>query len=321
MLRKKVWFIVLFIAGGFFSLIAQSVLCADDEILFINKGHTIRVDKDIGDWVGLPPLQENTAVVDKGEYIWKDAKGDDVGDGNYVYPTNEKLRKGADIREVRITYDEKKLYLMIRTDRPNDWWVGYKIIGIDKDGAGGGTSGTTVLAQGDIDLLSTYNGCYGELKVAEELACEIIIGISSTWRVRIWDKEGKLIAAVDGEERQVPGVKVADCNWYAIELSLPYDIIGDPRGETWRFIVGTGLQDGDYFREVYSKPQDEWHPGGSRESSSLEDGVDPDVLDLIGASREKQIEDLASYDPEGEPGDIDSFCTIKNSYITVRFGK
>ncbi len=321
MYTTKVCFVTLFIIGVFFSVSAQNVLEAEDEILFIEKGHAIRIDKDIGDWVGLPPLQENTACVDKGEYIWKDANGDDVGDGNYTYPTNEKLKKGADIREFRVTYDEKKLYLMIRSDRPNDWWVQYRIIGIDKDGAQGTTGGNAVLAQGDIDTLDTYDGCYGELKVAEELGCEIVVGISSTYKVRIWDKNGKLIGAVEGEERQVPGVKVTDCNWYAIEISLPYDIIGDPRGETWRFIVGTGLQDGDHFREICNKPQDEWRPGGSREFSSLEDGVDPDVFDLIGASREEQIEDLSSYDPGGQAGDTDSFCTVKNSYVTVRFGE
>lgn len=314
---KKLSLICILVA---FLAFSYSLGYAEDNIFFIEKGHTIRIDKSLGDWVGLKPLEPNTATVDKGEYIWRDAVGDDVGAGNYTYPTNEKLKKGADIREVRITYDDKKLYIMIKCDRPNDWWVPYRVIGIDTDGATGGTGGGVVLAQGDIDELDSYSGCFGEIKVAEELACEYVIGISSTWHARIWDQDGNLVAAVDGDERKVPGFKIADSNWYAMEVSLPYDLIGDPRNKTWRFIIGTGLQDTDVFREVWSET-DEWHLGGSQETSNIEDGVDPDILDLIGASKEKQIEDLNSYDIYGVPGDTNSFCTIKNSYVTIKFGE
>jgi hypothetical protein len=312
--------VILFIITVFFSVSAQNVSEAADRALFIEKGHSIRIDGDISDWVGLPSLEENTATVDKGEFIWKDAKGDDTGDGNYVYPTDIKLQRGADLREFRVTYDEERLYLLIKTDRPNDWWVRYLIIGIDQTGAGGVVSGATVLAQGDLDTMDPYSGCFGEIKVAEELGCEIIIGISSTYKVKVWDEHGNLLASVAGEEEQVPGLKIADDNWYALELALPYEIIGDPRSQTWRFIVGSALQDGDRFREVHSGIN-EWHPGGSRVTANVEHGVEPDVFDLIGASREKQIEDLSSYDPHGRPGDPDAFATIRHSYVTVRFGE
>ncbi|KPK40245.1 MAG: hypothetical protein AMJ78_07425, partial [Omnitrophica WOR_2 bacterium SM23_29] len=62
------------------------------------KGHSISVDKSIRDWSGIPPEQENTATVNQGEYIWKDAQGDDTGDGDYTYPINKALKKGADLR-------------------------------------------------------------------------------------------------------------------------------------------------------------------------------------------------------------------------------
>ena len=198
--------------------------------------------------------------------------------------------------------------------------MSYRIIGIDEDGAEGGKKGGVVLAQGDIDAFDSRSGCYGELKVADNLACEYVIGISSTWKARIWDGKGKLVSYIEGEEKQVPGFKVADANWYAEEISLPYTIIGDPRGKTWRFIIGVGFQNNDVFREVYQK-KTEWHSGGGDESSELEDGVDPDVFDLVGADRKGQIEDLSSYDKNGRPGDENSFCTIKNSYITVHFGE
>ncbi|KPK41420.1 MAG: hypothetical protein AMJ78_05540, partial [Omnitrophica WOR_2 bacterium SM23_29] len=162
----------------------------------------------------------------QGEYIWKDAQGDDTGDGDYTYPINKALKKGADLREFRVTYDKDNLYFLIKTDRPSDWWVPYRLIGIDQDGAKGGTGGTQVLVQGDIDEISFDSGSFGELKVAPELACEYVIGISSTYKGRIWDANGKLIARKEGEADDTPGVKVDDANWNAVEVAIPLKLIG-----------------------------------------------------------------------------------------------
>jgi hypothetical protein len=314
---KKLMFILLALAVV--AMYAPQASC-DEQVYVIEKGHSIKVDKNIVDWVGLPPLKDDTACVDKGEFIWRDAKKDDTGAGAYVYPLDKKLQKGADIREFRVTYDDSKIYLMIKCDRPNDWWVSYRVIGIDTDGAAGGKEGGVVLAQGDIDEFDTYNGTYAELKVADELACDFVVAVASTYKGRIWDGEGNLINYVEGDEKTVPGFKVADANWYAMEISLPYDIVGDPRGKTWRFIVGTGLQDNDLSREIYEEV-DEWHGGGSDEPTMDEDGVDPDVFDLVGADSAGQIADLNSYNPNGAPGDRDSFATIKNSYVAITFGQ
>ncbi|MDP8261348.1 MAG: glucodextranase DOMON-like domain-containing protein [Candidatus Kappaea frigidicola] len=314
---KKLMLILLALAVV--AMYAPNAIC-DEQVYVIEKGHSVKVDKNIVDWVGLPPLKDNTACVDKGEFIWRDAKKDDVGAGNYVYPLDKKLQKGADIREFRVTYDDKKIYFMIKCSRPNDWWVPYRIIGIDTDGAAGGKEGGVVLAQGDIDEFNTYNGTFAEMKVADELACDFVVAVASTYKGRLWDGKGELIAYVEGDDKPVPGFKVADASWYAMEISLPYDIIGDPRGKTWRFIVGVGLQDQDLSREVYEEA-DEWHAGGSDEPTLDEDGVDPDVFDLVGADNEGQIADLNSYNPNGAPGDTDSFATITNSYVAITFGE
>jgi hypothetical protein len=310
---------------GILPVFISAVIClsgisafSEDTAPSLVTGHSIKMDNNIGDWIGLPPVNENTWCVDKGEYIWKDAKGDDKGAGNYTYGKNEKVRKGADIREFRVTFDDKRIYFLIKTDRPNDWWVGYRLIAIDRDGYSGGREGSTVLGQGDIDELDTYNGCYGELGVAEDLACEFVIGVASTYKGRIWDSNGRLIARVEGQPNDTPGFKVGDANWYAMEIAVPFSIIGDPRGKTWRFIVATGLQDSDHFREIY-RQQDDWHGGGSKDPTQFEDGSDPDAYDLIGASPQKQVEDLASYKPYEDHPDPKYFCVIKNSFVTVHF--
>lgn len=315
---KKFGVFLIFITGILVLLAGKNVY-SGGILLTPLKGHRIRVDHNIGDWIGLPSVQPNKSVIDKGEFIYRDFKGDDKGPGKYSYPKNPKVSKGADIREFRITYDDKRIYFLIKTSRPNEWWAPYRLIAIDEDGFMGGKKGSTVLAQGDIDELDSYNGCYAELCVDKSLACEYVIGISSTYKGRIWDSNGKLVAKCDGNENDTPGFKVADANWYAIEIAVPFSIIGDPRGKVWRFIVAAGLQDKDILREIYYK-QDDWHGGGSKDKTKFEDGPDPDVYDLIGATVEEQKKDLSGYKVSNkqnfEPSD---FTVIRNSYITVRF--
>lgn len=284
----------------------------------IVSGHKIAVDKSIRDWTGTPPEQENTATVSQGEYIWKDAQGDDTGDGDYTYPINKALKKGADLREFRVTYDNDNLYLLIKTGRAADWWVPYRLIGIDQDGAKGGKGGTQVLAQGDIDEISSDSGSFGELKVSPELACEYVIGISSTYKGRIWDANGKLIARKEEEADDTPGFKVIDANWNAVEVAIPLKLIGGgPVGKTWRFIVAVGLQDYDVAREI-KDTESEWNGGGGEESA--DDGVDPDFYDLASPDTATQEKELASYKEGADPGDTDAFATIEKSYLIVNFG-
>lgn len=281
------------------------------------KGHSIKVDKSDNDWIGKVPEQENTAVISEGEYIWKDAKGDDTGNGKYNYAPNKAIAKGADLKEFRVTYDKKNVYFLIKCARPGDWWAPYRIIGIHKEGE---QKGMTVLAQGDVDELDPETGCFGEIKVDESLACQYVIGISSTWKAWIWDTQGKLVAIASGDKKfDTPGFLVADDNWSSLEVQVPIEIIGNPVGKTWKFIVGIGQQDNDHFREIYEEAT-EWHAGGG-EGNEGEDGSDPDVFDLASPSMEIQEKELGSYNENGRPNDPDAFATIKESFVTVIFAK
>ncbi|MFA5147976.1 MAG: glycoside hydrolase family 2 TIM barrel-domain containing protein [Candidatus Omnitrophota bacterium] len=284
------------------------------------KGHSIKVDKAIRDWVGAAPEQENTATINNGEFIWKDAKDDDTGNGHYTYPTNKAVSKGCDLREFRITWDDENLYMLIKCDRPGDFWAPYRIIGIDTDGAKGGKGGAQVLAQGDPDDVGPDKGSFGEIKVAPELACEYIVGAYNSYKGRIWDAKGKLVASKEAKPDDTPGFKIDDYGWSAVEVAIPWKLLGGspPYGQTWRFIVGIGQQDNDVFREI-EKDASEWRGGGGESSDMF--GPDPDIFDLASPDRKTQEFELRSYDPQGEPGNPDSFATIKKSYLVVTFSE
>lgn len=279
------------------------------------SGHSIKVDKNIRDWTGIAPEQENTATVSNGEYIWTDGKADNTGNGRYTYPTNKAVSKGADLREFRVTWDNENLYLLIKCDRPGDYWAPYRVIGIDQDGAKGGREGNQVLAQGNADE-GADTGCCGNLKVASELACEYVIGIFNSYKGRMWDGRGKLIARKAGDDNDTPGFLIDDYNWSAVEVAIPLKLIGgNPAGKTWRFVVGTGLQDNDIFRKV-DKEASEWHGGGGETN-----GSNPYVYDLASPDRKTQENELNSYARDGDPSDPGTFATIRKSYLTVTFSE
>lgn len=301
-------------------LVTLIMLLAVSSVVFAAeglKGHSIKVDKNDNDWIGTPAEQENAAIVSSGEFIWKDAKGDDTGNGKYTYPTSKDIAKGADLREFRVTWDKNNVYFLIKCSRPGNWWAPYRIIGISKEGE---KDGMTVLGQGDADEMDPEGGCFGEIKVDQSLACQYVIGIGSTYKMWMWDAKGKCVARTTGEKStDTPGFLVADDNWNSIEIAVPLELIGNPAGQTWKFVVGTGLQDADHFREVYEEAT-EWHGGGG-EGDEDESGSDPDVYDLASPSMEIQEKELSSFKASAHAGDPDGFCTIKDSFVTVTFAK
>lgn len=278
-------------------------------------GHSIKIDKSLSDWKGDLPPQDDSWMVDQGEYIWRDAQGDDKGPGAYTYPTNAAFGNCADIREVRVTWDSKNVYIMIKCRRPGDWWAPYRLVGIHKENSA--EPFTTLLAQGSPEDRNPEEGCLGNIKVAPELACQYVLGLSSTWKMYLWNAKNKLIGKRTGKEDDTPGLRMDDVNWSAVEVALPIEIIGNPAGQTWKFIIGTGSQENDYLRSVCAD-QSEWHGGGG-DGDDKEPGACPSLFDLAGASKAAQEKDLAGYKRGGSNSDSSGFTTIRNSYITVKF--
>ena len=281
------------------------------------SGHSIRVDGSVADWTGTAPTKPDTGVISKGEFIWKDASGDDTGNGKYTYPKTPAFARAADLEEFRVTWDNRNVYFLIRTAMPGEWWAPYRIIAIDTDGAGGGRRGMRVIQQGDINTLNADTGTFGELRVSESLAADYVIAVASTYKGRIWDGKGNLVAKTIGESTDTPGFKIKDSNICAVEIQVPQNIIGNPAGKIWRFVVACGLEDKEHAREVYKTAED-WHGGGG-EATTSEDGVDPDFYDLASPDQNTQETELSSYNPNAPAGDTTGFAEIKKSYLQVKF--
>ena len=277
------------------------------------SGHSIRVDGTLSSWVGTAPEQPNSGAISKGEFIWKDAYDDDTGNGKYTYPNNPSFTKAADLEEFRVTCDDKNVYFLIKTARPGDWWAPFRVIAIDTSGSAGGKRGTQVIQQGDMDTLDADTGAFCNLRVAPPLSIDYVITIAGTYKVRIWDSSGKLVAKARGEKTDTPGIKIKDFNVSAVEMQVPQKIIGNPRGKVWKFIVACGLEDNEHAREV-RKTTDEWHGRGGADN-----GENPNIYDLASPNTTTQERELGSFDVNARPRDPKGFAAIQKSYLEVRF--
>ncbi len=288
---------------------------------YIGTNHII-LDNDASDWTNKTgkypisnPYNTNGAIVSGNQFIWQDAYGDDTGDGDYRYPaqTNWDNPHSMDIDQFRICWDSSYVYIYFREwngpdfDGGNGWTHPVRIFGISTNK----NTGSSIFIQGD--GTSITNGPLGEIR-SSTIKPDFVLYCAGTYKNWLWDNvTGKLLGTNFLKE---------EMQWNEIAVRIPISIIGSPENRTWYIIMGTGQQDGLYLREVWNNTNQawsEWHgTGGDIGGNTNEaNGVDPDIFDLIGASKILQEMDLNSYNYSGTPGDTNSFIDIQYSYVTV----
>ncbi|HID28995.1 MAG TPA: hypothetical protein EYP19_03215, partial [Desulfobacterales bacterium] len=87
------------------------------------SAYTITVDGDPSDWLADSSGQENNTgqvYTNNGwEFVWKDNVDDDVGDGDYTYPTHENFgteNNLFDLLEWRMTVDNDNVYFLFKME-------------------------------------------------------------------------------------------------------------------------------------------------------------------------------------------------------------
>jgi len=218
--------------------------------------------------------------VGQGIYTFFDESNDDKGDGDYTYPTNSVFKGGLfDLREFRLTYDNFNLYFLLKLGKVTNVWnnmAGFchqrAVILIDQDRVYG--SGNT----------SAYPNVNVDPACAWEY--EIVIGpnVGGTINAKAFARNGSSVSIINK----------GNTAYNAIEASVPISFIGNPRNQTWRFMVlicsheGTSGPFGG-FRNVTSSGG-EWVFGGGTDTD-----YDPLVLDLAFTSGANQNSQLNSY--------------------------
>ena len=229
----------------------------------------------------------------------EDAAGDDVGDGDYVYPTDPAFGDGgeADILAFRMSWTETEVRFAFKMKNLVDpWSVGNRLtmvaVAIDnKDG-------------GDKELRHNANAF---LKAPSEF--QIFAGGGTA----------EMIDA-SGEKVSAPLKTEVNMEVNTIAITVPVGAIGKP-DKTWKLTVVGGLQDdfgagglGD-FRGVNAKAE-QWRGGGGDDLA-----IDSNIYDLIlphGAEPDAQTKVLGDYSLEKAKFVELPFVTLEDAALGVR---
>ena len=238
------------------------------------KAHSITVDGDPSDWVG---IGADTAVVDSGEWIVEDAIGDDWGDGGdapnamdnpapYSYPDSVAL-SSADIEEFRLTLkigpgkdNSDSLYGLVRMQDLTE------------------NSIVTILLAVDTTNVSyvTYD------------SSDIATGVG--WNIMIVLKDGQILLFIPGGYPVNIG-QICAFNYSndVVEFGIPLDSFPEPSGDIIKVAVYSGVSTGNLYAEVDSLSSTTNGGGGTNTES------DPDVYDIIAPDSASQTNCLSSY--------------------------
>jgi len=249
------------------------------------------------------------------QYVWKDAFGDDTGNGNYTYPTNAEFKESAyDIDEFRFAYDLENAYFLVTMHGDQDFFGAYAArigIWVDRSDI---TTGVDTTDVGDhknfcqAPDVAFFEGFNWDFHVSNRG------GFQSAYLYRVEDNASFFGGTV--QEFENVGTRT-------VELAVPWADIGGLPSEltVLRMVVGAGSEDGGgNWREVIGGDPGEWNFGGGctgnddefNTDSCLFDG-DADLLDLIGAATQAEQEaDLTSSDCAGYVLPV-----ITNSFVTV----
>ncbi len=192
-------------AGPQYTDIQNSIITVD----FSKLGYkTIITNGKTNEWKGTLPTNKNIETYSVNEYIWYDAISDDVGDGDYLYPTNIEFGDhDADIKQFRVCHDSSNVYFYLQTYNTNNKvFRSCAVIGIE---AGTPDTGSYDFVEGD--------GVHPELGPAAELRstkvkCDYFIFSElnkywGTWRT---------------EKSHVSAEKVRE-GYYSFKMIVPQD--------------------------------------------------------------------------------------------------
>lgn len=277
-----------------YASIVHSIVTVDFSRM--GSGHSITLgDHTNVDWKGVLPASVNSESYSSNEYIWYDAQNDDTGNGHYTYPATNIFSPGsADIKQFRVTYTNTNVYIFLETygkalDEPA------AIFAID---TGTHSPGMHKFVEGD--------GLHPELGPAAEMGCDTmlfdyVLYAYNLQNARLWNASGQQIGStgISGADNKIQ-FKSPKTNQY--EISLPRSLVGNPSNAQWHFIVSAGFNDGgvdgnlNIMREIGPPgTRWQWHGDGGDLARSDDTGPDPDVYDLIGASKALQEKDLSAY--------------------------
>ncbi len=198
----------------------------------------------------------------------EDPAGDDAGDGDYLYPTDEAFGGGgeADLTHFKIEQDDHTVrFTLTFRDLVDPWNVGnrltYVAIGIDSEKGG---------------LEELGHNAFARLAAPAE-------------HVVYYGGETAEVADAEGNVLDVEVATRVDVEANTVVLEVNSSDIGGKPGKKWKYTVAVGLQD-DYggggigdFRLVNAAAE-QWRGGGGDDLA-----INPNIYDVLMPKKTKDL--------------------------------
>jgi len=248
----------------------------------------ILVDGFSNDWRGNGLVKEDFWNTSRREYIWKDAFGDDTGDGDYTYPNDPRFEPGClDLLEFRVAVDSNSINFLL-------------IFRSIDDGSGDGTDGNLGFSEQIIEILIDTD-CdktgrddtirNARLKLDKDIGWEYAIWVDGWDNGYVEDEFGSIWDVVNARGSPLSN---------AVEISIPITTQSLPDFESWRYVVLIGAQDNNSLpceiggsKSGFMRVDEFASPLGGGGGLDL-NGADSNVYDLAFAS--PQIPQLDNYE-------------------------
>jgi hypothetical protein len=293
---------VLIDAGGIsrFQLVFTAGKGAEEQRRALRKIYgrtTDQLQREWREFVLSLPLPEIT-IVDpirgREVFLLLDSLGDDSGDGDYVYPKNEKAPRGIfDLSGLRISLDDQVIYFQLQCDILNQAEIGsdeafngtFAVIAIDLDDKIKSGNTRLFLDNGNVEFSATDG-----YELALEVSNAGVLVYDKYWVWRL------LFLEASSPQNHIRGNE--------IYFTLPREIFEtegagpvDPVG--WKFQVLTGGQKGGHVNTAYGVgkfmkvgEQSTQDQGGGGTNTKFS----PDVYDIFTPQGADQAEILSGYD-------------------------
>jgi hypothetical protein len=247
----------------------------------------ITIDGFTNDWYGEGLSAEDTWHTSRREYVWRDAIGDDNGDGDYVYPLDFRFETGClDLWEFRVCVDFNSINFLLIFES------------ID-DGSGDGTDGILGFSEQIIEILIDVDRDgtgrddtirNARLKLDKEIGWEYAVWADGWDNGYVEDELSNIYYVVNARGSPLSN---------AVEISIPVTSQVIPDFEMWRYVVLIGAQDFNSLPSPiegsssgFMKVDEIESPSGGGGGEDF-NGADPNVYDMVFAF--PQVPQLDNY--------------------------
>jgi hypothetical protein len=214
-------------------------------------------------------------------FLMRDPAGDDRGDGDYTYPSDDRFCEGAfDLREFAVLRDSNRVYFRLNLTRL------IEPVSYTRGGERFLPGGVIAIKKGDEAERHMTKSCHGiQFEEGDGFDIKVAVGFG----ICITDSFGKVVSTTGDISEQMLNIASS-----SMEFSVPISTIGEP-DDTWSYFVGIGLMS-DRAMDFFGGPVPAVMESGTVIGGGNARHGNPAFIDVLLPPNVDQARLLSAYD-------------------------